>query len=146
LNVQAEEDKALQMLYQSAPGIGPIHARQLSNELGDMKQFKNEKQLFSYTGLTPSEHSSGEHTRQGHITRQGNSVLRKILIEAAWVAIKKDPGLDRIFKRLTCTRGKKRAIVGVARRLIGRIRVCVSTGSLYEIKSTEEACLSRRVA
>ena len=146
LNVQAEEDKALQMLYESAPGIGPIHARQLANELGDMKQFKNEKQLFSYTGLTPSEHSSGEHIRQGHITRQGNSVLRKILIEAAWVAIKKDPSLDKIFKRLACTRGKKRAIVGIARRLIGRIRVCVSTGSLYEIKSTEEACLSRRVA
>lgn len=146
LDIQAKEDEALQMLYDSAPGIGPIHARQLANELGDMKQFKNEKQLFSYTGLTPSEHSSGEHTRQGHITRQGNSVLRKILIEAAWVAIKKDPGLDKIFKRLASTRGKKRAIVGVARRLIGRIRVCVLTGVFYEIKSTEEACLSRRAA
>jgi len=146
LTMQAEEDKILHMLYESVPGIGPIHARQLANELGDMKQFKNEKQLFSYTGLTPSEHSSGEHTRQGHITRQGNSVLRKILIEAAWVAIKKDPGLDKIFKRLANTRGKKRAIVGVARRLIGRIRICILTGVFYEIKSTEEACLSRRAA
>jgi len=146
LNIQAGEDKVLQVLYESVPGIGPVHARQLANELGDMKQFKNEKQIFSYTGLTPREYSSGEHTRQGHITRQGSSVLRKILVEAAWVAIKKDPSLDKIFKRLSGTRGKKRAIIGVARRLIGRIRACVSTGSFYETKSTEEACLSRRAA
>lgn len=99
------------------------------------------------TGLTPSEHSSGEHTRQGHITRQGNSVLRKILIEAAWVAIYKDPSLEAIFNQLASKRGKKRAIVGIARRLIGRIRSCVLTGTLYEIKSTKEACsLQRRVA
>ena len=84
LAVQANEEKGLQLIYESVPGIGQIHARQLANELGDMTQFKNEKKLFSFTGLTPSEYSSGEHTRQGNITRQGNSILRKILIEAAW--------------------------------------------------------------
>ena len=147
LEVQAEEEKGLQIIYESAPGIGPIHARQLSNELGNMVQFKNEKQLFSFTGLTPSEHSSGEHTRQGHITRQGNSVLRKIFIEAAWIAIMKDPSLKEIFNRLSSNRGKKRAIIGIARRLAGRIRSCVLTGALYEIKPTQEACsLRKRVA
>jgi transposase len=147
LKNQANTEKGLQLIYESVPGIGLIHGRQLANELGDMKQFRNEKQLFSFTGLTPSEHSSGEHTRQGHITRQGNSILRHILIEAAWVAITEDPSLEEIFKRLAKGRGKKRAIVGVARRLIGRIRSCVITGTLYEIKSTEEACsLLRKVA
>jgi transposase len=146
LEIQSEEEKGLQLLYESVPGIGPIHGRQLANELGDMKQFKNEKQLFSFTGLTPSEYSSGEHVRQGNITRQGKSVLRKILIEAAWVAIYQDPSLGEVFNRLS-GRGKKRAIVGVARRLIGRIRSCVLTGALYEIKSTKEACsLQRKVA
>lgn len=140
LKDQANTEKGLQLIYESISGIGLIHGRQLANELGDMKQFRNEKQLFSFTGLTPSEHSSGEHTRQGHITRQGNSILRHILIEAAWVAITQDPGLEKIFKRLAKGRGKKRAIVGIARRLIGRIRSCVITGTLYEIKSTEEAC------
>jgi transposase len=127
LEIQANEEKGLQIIYESVPGIGSLHARQLANELGNMKQFHNEKQLFSHTGLTPCEYSSGEHTRQGNITRQGNSVLRKILIEAAWVAIKKDPSLEEIFIRLSNGRGKKRAIVGVARRLIGRIRSCVLT-------------------
>ncbi|RDI36317.1 IS110 family RNA-guided transposase [Aquicella lusitana] len=147
LEIQANDEKSLQMIYESVPGIGPIHARQLANELGNMIQFKNEKQLFSFTGLTPSEHSSGEHTRQGHITRQGNSVLRRIFIEAAWIAITKDPSLKEIFNRLSNNRGKKRAIVGVARRLAGRIRSCVLTGALYEIKPTQEACsLQEKVA
>jgi transposase len=141
LIIQAKEDNGLQLLYESAPGIGLIHARQLVNELDDMKQFRNEKQLFSYLGLTPSEHSSGEHTRQGHITRQGKSQLRKILIEAAWIAIYKDPSLEKIFQRLSTSRGKKRAIVGIARRLAGRIRSCVLTGELYQIKEIQEASM-----
>lgn len=139
LAIQANSDNGLQLLYESVPGIGSIHARQLVNELDDMKQFRNEKQLFSYLGLTPSEHSSGEHTRQGHITRQGKSQLRKIFIEAAWIAIYKDRGLEQIFLRLSKNRGKKRAIVGIARRLAGRIRSCVLTGGLYQIKETQEA-------
>lgn len=139
LAVQAYADKGLQLLYESAPGIGPIHARQLVNELDDLKQFRNEKQLFSYLGLTPSEHSSGEHTCQGHITRQGKSQLRKILIEAAWIAIGKDPSLKELFQHLSKNRGKKRAIVGIGRRLAGRIRACVVTGELYQIKEIQEA-------
>lgn len=58
---QARADTRLEKIYQSAPGIGPVHARVLANELEDMKHFSNEKHLFSFTGLTPSEKSSGEH-------------------------------------------------------------------------------------
>jgi len=134
LVLQAREDDGLQQIYESVPGIGPIHARQLVNELGDMKQFKNEKRLFSYTGLTPSEHSSGERVWQGHITRQGNPVLRHILVEAAWVAVAYDPSLKEIMDRIAHTSGKKRAIVGIARRLIARTRSCVLNGTFYEIK------------
>jgi transposase len=132
LEKQAEKDSVLEIIYQSAPGIGKIHGRELCNELEDMSQFPNEKKLFSYTGLTPSEYSSGEHRRQGHITRQGRSVLRKILTQAAWIAIQKDSSLKTIFERLSKKSGKKRAIIGVARRLIGRIRSCLLTGCLYE--------------
>lgn len=132
LKDQAKSEKIIHQIYQSVPGIGPIHGRQLANELGDMSQFRNEKQLFSYTGLTPSEYSSGEHIRQGHISRQGRAVLRKILVEAAWVAITKDPCLQKIYERISHKSGGKRAIVGVARRLVGRIRSCLASGKLYE--------------
>ena len=135
--IQAKADK-IHHIYESVPGIGLIHARQLANELGDMSQFRNERQLFSYTGLTPSEHSSGEHTRQGHISRQGKPVLRHILVEASWVSIKIDPSLRATYDRLSQKVGAKRAIVGVARRLIGRIRSCLKNGTLYDIKTIQE--------
>lgn len=63
--------------------------------------------------------------------------MRKILVEAAWTAIAKDPSLDEVYKRLS-HRGGKRAIVGIARRLIGRIRYCLLNGILYEIKPKRE--------
>ena len=143
LKQQSAEDNGLQQIYESVPGIGPISGRILANEIGDMKQFQNEKKLFSFTGLTPAEHSSGEHTRLGHITRQGNPILRGILIEAAWIAIKQDDGLDQIFQRIAKRSGKKRAIIGIARRLIGRIRSCISTGSLYQNTSRQETDFSQ---
>ena len=133
---QAQNDAAIEMIYQSAPGIGPHHARVLANELEDMKHFTNEKQLFSFTGLTPSEYSSGEHKRQGHITRQGRSIIRRTLLLAAWVAIKKDNALLKIFERISKTAGKKRAIIAIARRLIGRIRSCFMNGCLYELNKS----------
>jgi transposase len=138
LQDQADSEKELHLIYESVPGIGLIHGRELANELGDMTQFRNEKQLFSYTGLTPSEYSSGEHVRHGHMSRQGRSVLRKILVEAAWVAIGKDPSLRAVYDRLSHHRGGKRAIVGVARRLVGRIRSCLKSGKLYEINTPKK--------
>ncbi|MBA3238510.1 MAG: IS110 family transposase [Parachlamydiaceae bacterium] len=63
------------------------------------KLFSNENKLFSYAGLTPREYSSGEHVRQGHITRQGKSLKRRILVEAAWIAIIKDHHLQQLSKK-----------------------------------------------
>ena len=119
--------------YCSTPGIGPWSARILSNELGDMSQFQNERQLFSYTGLTPSEYSSGENIRKGHITRQGNSRVRAILVEVAWRAIGEDPALAIFFERLFPHTGKKRAIIAVARKLIGKIRAAFQQGEPYQL-------------
>lgn len=125
LSIQAEKDE-LEPIYRSVPGIGEISARVLSNELGDMSRFKNERQLFCWTGLTPSEHSSGEHVRKGRISRQGSARMRGLLVEAAWNAIKKDPTLKAYYYRIASRRGGKRAIVAVARKLIGRIRSCLN--------------------
>lgn len=126
---QSDPDEAT---YRSAPGVGAISARVLSNELGNMAAFANERQLFSYTGLTPTEHSSGEQIHRGHISKQGNRYLRGILVEIAWRAIRKDPDLRQFFERLHPRTGKKRAIVAVARKLIGRIRAAFRKGELYQ--------------
>lgn len=131
LKHQAKEDPN-EKTYRSAPGVGPLSARILSNELGNMFQFKNERQLFSFTGLTPSEHSSGETIRRGHISRQGNSRVRGILIEIAWRAIGKDKALAEFFERLYPRTGKTKAIVAVARKLIGRIRAAFQKREVYQ--------------
>lgn len=143
--LQAKKDEPMEVVYRSVPGIGATSARVLANELGDTLQFNNERQLFSYVGLTPSEHSSGDRVRQGHITRQGKAIIRKILVQAAWKAIGLDPSLQAIYDRIAQKAGGKRAIVGIARRLIGRMRSCFRAGTLYSIAtektpSAPQAC------
>lgn len=134
LGDQAKGDGPAEKIYRSVPGVGPISSRVLSNELGDLvKRFPNERSLFSFTGLTPSEHSSGERIHKGHISRQGSSRIRKYLIEISWRAIEKDCALRKIFGRIAETRGKKRAIVAIARKLIGRIRACFQQGCVYRV-------------
>lgn len=137
LLLQATLQQDLETIYRSAPGIGPTTSRTLINELGDMSQFKNERALFSFTGLTPQEYSSGEHTRQGHISRQGRAILRKILVQASWQAIRKDIELKRVFEKISIRAGKKRAIVAIARRLIGHLRACLRKKERYSYKGKE---------
>ena len=134
------DDDWLKEVYCSLPGIGPTMANVLINEIGDTLQFSNEQKLFSYTGLTPREHSSGAHQRQGHVTKQGNAILRKMLIQAAWTAIKKDSSLETIFERIRgANKGKtKIAIVAVARMMIGRARTCFKQKRLYVIPDKKE--------
>ena len=67
------------------------------------------------------------------ITRQGNSRVRAILVEVAWLAIGEDAALATFFERLFPHTGKKRAIVAVARKLIGRIRAAFQHGESYKI-------------
>lgn len=129
---QAKQD-VNEATYRSVPGVGALSARILSNELGNLLQFENERQLFSYTGLTPSEYSSGDTVRKGAITKQGNRHLRGVLIEVAWRAISKDPALAEVFHRLWPRTGKTRAIVAIARKLMGRIRAAFRKGELYEL-------------
>lgn len=122
---QSFEDGEVEEFYRSVPGVGVIGARILANELGDLsKRFSNQKSLYQYTGLTPSEHSSGPHVRKGHIDKQGSPRIRHILIEAAWIAIDKDGALKESFETIKATRGAKRAIIAIARKLIGRMRAC----------------------
>jgi len=133
LRHQAQAQEQIEKVYRSVPGIGEVVARTLATALGDMSRFTNERALFSYTGLTPSEYSSGASIRRGHSSRQGVSRLRHVLVETAWRALPGDPILHAMFERIAATRGKQRAIVAMARRLIGRIRACFRHGTTYAV-------------
>jgi transposase len=133
LRDQARAQPRLEGVYRRVPGVGEVAARVLATELGDLTRFANERALFSYTGLTPSEHSSGTSIRRGPISRQGSSRVRHVLIEIAWRAVSRDAARHEIFERIAATRGKKRAIVAIARRLVGRMRACFRQGTRYAV-------------
>jgi transposase len=119
---QSEKYHAMIELLQSLPGIGLMTALAWVLEVPPIQEFKSADKLASFLGLTPSESSSGGSRHQGHITRCGNSKIRWLLCECAWTAIRKDKVIEEYYQRIKRTRGAKRAIVAVARKLSARIR------------------------
>ena len=73
------------------PGVGALTALAFALIIGEADRFSCGKQIASYLGLVPAEDSSGERRRLGHISKQGNSLLRFLLVEAAQVTVRSDP-------------------------------------------------------
>ena len=105
-------------LLRTAPGVGLLTGMEVLVELQEMGRFRSSEEIASYMGLTPSEYSTGEHIRQGRITRCGNWRVRKALVESSWILIGKDPWRKRAYLRLKSRKGAKRAIIAIARKLI----------------------------
>lgn len=112
-------------LLRTIPGIGFITASSLLGRVGDPAMLNDPGELAAFVGVVPSEHSTGEHVYRGRITRLGNPTLRSLLVEASWVAIRKDKELEQFYHRI---RGRhhslfasRKAIVAVARKMTLRI-------------------------
>ena len=116
----------------SIPGIGPLTAIILLVEIIDIHRFSSFRQLNSFVGLYPMEHSTGEDEHKGAITIRHNKHLRKIFVEDAWIAIRHDPALTLAFNQLTLRMTSKRAIVKIARKLVSRVRYVLMNETLYE--------------
>jgi transposase len=106
----------------SIPGIGFITAITFYTELMDIYRFRTLDHMSSFVGLVPSVHSSGDHEWQGTLTNRKNSYLRHMLVEAGWIAIRKDAALLLAFNNLTKRMSKQKAIIRIARKLLNRIR------------------------
>jgi transposase len=104
-------------LLEQIPGIGVITAVTLLAEIGDINRFKRAEQLSKYFGLVPSEDSSGGKRKLGPITKEGNRMVRWLLIQDAWTAVRTSYGFRAIFNRIAFRQGKHKAIVAIARRL-----------------------------
>jgi transposase len=102
-------------------GVGPVTALAFVLTLGPVERFHKSKQVVSYLGLNPSEESSGGRQRLGAISKQGNSMMRHLLGEAAQTASRFDPELRRTYQRLKFRRGSGVAKVAIARRLAVRL-------------------------
>ncbi len=103
------------------PGVGPLTALAFVLIIGKADRFQCGKQIASYLGLVPLEDSSGNRRRLGHITKQGNSLLRFLLVEAAQVTARSLPEWRSKYVHLTMRRGRKIAKVAMARRLAVRL-------------------------
>jgi len=99
------------------PGVGALTALAFVLILGKADRFQCGKQVACYLGLVPLEDSSGDRRRLGHITKQGNSLLRFLLVEAAQVTVRSIPEWRRKYFHLALRRGRKIAKVAMARRL-----------------------------
>lgn len=121
-------------LLSSAPGIGTLTAIRLALEWGDLRRFGSKEKFASFTGLIPSDYSSGEEIHKGHITKQGSRAVRAWLIECAWHSIRRDPVLLERYQAIVSRCGSaKKAIVAVAHKLAIRLRAVVLSGQPYQI-------------
>ena len=114
------------------PGVGPLTALAFVLILGEAQRFHCGKQVASYLGLVPLEDSSGNRRRLGHITKQGSSMLRFLLVEAAQVTVRSMPEWRNKYFHLAMRRGRKIAKVAMARRLAVRLYWMWRKGWDYE--------------
>lgn len=100
-------------------GIGYYTALALVSVIGDINRFSNSEKLSSYLGLVPSTHQSGNDIYHGHITKEGPSNIRWLLIQCTWVHVRfcKDSFLTDFYNRVAKKKGKKKAIVATARKM-----------------------------
>jgi transposase len=118
---QEVAQRPLAQLLVTIPGIGPYSALTVLAEIDDISRFPTAKHLCSYAGLVPSTHSSGDRTRYGPITKEGSPWLRTVMVEAAQVAVRLSPTLERYRDRIAAKHGRNAAKVAVARKLLTSI-------------------------
>jgi transposase len=131
LQISPKFEKPMDILT-SVPGIGPLTAIAFMTEVIDIKRFSSMKKLNAFVGYIPMEYSSGEYEHKGKMTIRKNTLLRSLLVEAAWVAIKRDPALALIYNDLKKKMSGKRAIIKIARKLLCRIRYLLLNEIKYE--------------
>lgn len=120
-------------ILRSVPGISTLTAMVILVEIGDFSRFEDTHKLKSYVGLIPEEHSSGETEIKSGITKRGNKFLKRVIIEASWVAIRKDKTLLKKYTKATKRMRGSKAIILVAGSLLSRIRSIMRQRVLYRV-------------
>ena len=132
---EAKEDEGMKIL-QTIPGIGPIVAYAFTAHVGDGSRFSKGAQVSNYIGFVPRLDYSGTIQRNGHITKQGNSYLRGLLVQAAWITVRSKQGgaLRARYTHYTSCQGasKKKTVVSIARKLTEHMYSVLRNKTAYE--------------
>jgi len=141
---QAQQNQAA-VLLRTHPGVGPVTSLAFVLTLGPVERFERSKQVVSYLGLNPCEHSSGGRQKLGRISKQGNPMMRSLLVEAGHSAVRLDAELGKDYKRLKLRRGPGVAKVAIARKLAVRmywmLRQQVSYAQLVRMQGSPRGTL-----
>ena len=128
---RAAEEHPQARLLVTQPGVGPITSLAFVLTLGDVSRFQRGKQVASYLGLIPRERSSGGKQRLGAINKQGNSLMRTLLVESAQSVTRLDPGFRKQYLHRCHRMAKGVAKVAAARRLAVRLFWMLRTNTEY---------------
>jgi len=120
-------------LLKTAPYVGPRLSEAVAAILDDPHRFKNGRQVGCYAGLTPRRWQSGQSDRQGHISHAGNGLLRKLLVEIAWLGVRGHTWMTQVYEHVCrgSDKRKKIAIVAVARRLLVKLWAMLRDGTQW---------------
>lgn len=131
----ADESELAQRL-QTVPGVGVVTSLRFIATLDVASRFPNGAAVGSYVGLVPSERSSGQKQRKGGITKAGSPAMRAVLVQAAWAAIRSrrhhDDPMVCWVRQIAKRRGKKIAVVALARKLSGILFAIWRDGTRYD--------------
>lgn len=132
----AERDSSI-ALCATAPGVGPIVAATYVSVIDEAKRFRNPHAVAAYLGLVPREATTGgpSKRRLGGITKQGNTHARTLLVQAGWSILRARSSTDplrRWAEHIAKTRGKKIAVVALARKPSGVLWAMLRDGMVYD--------------
>jgi transposase len=137
LAARATRDDRVRRL-ETIPGVGPVSAQTLVAAVDTIERFPTAKKLVAYSGLAPSVRASGERVEYGRITKQGRSEIRAVWVQAAHaVMLVKDRAaqpLQRWCERIARRRGKKTAVVALARKLLTIAFHLLREGTTYDTR------------
>jgi transposase len=124
----------------SVPGSGPVTSMAIIAHLGDGSRFTSAAQVSNYVGFVPRIDFSGQSQRFGHITKHGCAAIRRVAVQAAWALVRSKSGgmLKKKYEELRERRGKKIAIVAIAKRLVELLWTLMRKKEMYKYANKEE--------
>jgi transposase len=124
-------EREARALLATAPGVGPVTVDVVLAEIGDPRRFRSQRKVAAFAGLAPGIRESAGRAKQLGITKEGSRLLRWIMVQAAWRAARHTTRWRALFERLQRRCGSKKAIVAVARRMLGVLTAMLRTGQSY---------------
>jgi transposase len=128
----SEGEQKHREVLRTIPGVGPVTTEVVLAELGGVDRFKSAKGAVAYAGLAPGRRESAGKGRDLGISKSGSGLLRCALVEASWQLARRSPFWKSTYLKLKARRGARRAIVAIARRLLGVMIALLRSNEAYK--------------